>query len=186
MSTFLLNAIKRVDTGLRDIVDFGGGDAIAYREIVAELPKYINYVIVELPEVYNKYKDKYPNISWSLTIPKTTDIIYCNASLQYNNIWKILSEFINTNTKLIVLERTPIGEYETKSLIQPDITYGVDGIPGKTWMYNLYEVNDWMFEREFQLEFFEIYDTPRKNRHTKTPHLNFLRKRNNLIYSRSL
>ncbi len=85
-------ACSALDSDLR-VVDFGGSLGFSYLPLKAHLPHWIDYHIVEMPEICqvaeSVFGDRY-GLTFHTDIPKLdkVDIVYLRTSLQYTEYWK--------------------------------------------------------------------------------------------------
>jgi len=103
------------------VLDFGGGDGVAYDEMnqrLAPLEYNLNWSIVEIPEVIQRYKNpknKYPK--WYLNVSDVEgeiDVAYTDGAIQSILDWKkTLEELCSKNPKWIFIHRLPAGDFET-------------------------------------------------------------------------
>ena len=133
------------------ILDFGGGDGVAYDEInqrLGPLEYHLDWNIVEIAGVIEKYKNpqnEYP--LWHLQVSdvdKEIDVVYADGAIQCVSEWeKTLAELCSKNPKWIFIHRLPAGDFKTaKAKTRADrreVEYGLDDNSDTLvfWFFNI-------------------------------------------------
>ena len=159
------------------VIDFGGEGGIAYDNIYIRLEDFehnLNWNILELPFVVNKYKEEQKeNVKWHTEIDdiaEEVDIIYSDASIECVLDWKEkMIEFCSKQPKYIFLHRANVGDYETfkaKVLVPVEHKYGLSENENQfqTWFINQEEFLTHMNLLGYSLIQKTLYDIHTKHR----------------------
>jgi len=124
------------------VLDFGGGLANTYLDVINVLPKdkSLRYVIVEnekICEIGSENFKEDEQLAFSSQLPNTEhfDTVHAGSSIHYVDDWKgLLKKFCDYQPKYLVFADLPAGDIETFVAIQ---NYYGKKIP--VWFWNLDE-----------------------------------------------